>query len=274
MADGRNATIWQQGSILDGKDSVALGLIAESEIAEKVVVVVSHDCDLVESAEIEPKCEVIVGKKRDQVDGTFSHAKHPRRLHLTFSGGTTSLILELNSIDKLTIDKAAVFSLAPITQIKLLAAELWTLRCWLAARSFRPSYPDEFDRRLKAKPGEVHKRIANTVKTTGSDLIAVLFDIDSGQPAVEKAADEIYVLGIFLVYDVSRDPAKALATAKTAAQSIKGILRKYYFKDGKWHGIEFRDCLPISEDALTVYQLRMARLWYFDTFEIVFENRP
>jgi hypothetical protein len=76
MADGRNATVWQQGFILDGKDSVALGLIAENEIAEKIAVVVSHDCDLVESAEIEPKCEIIVGRRKDQADGTLSNAKH------------------------------------------------------------------------------------------------------------------------------------------------------------------------------------------------------
>lgn len=270
MAAGRNATIWQQGFIIDGKDSVALGLIAENELDEKVAVIVSHDCDLVESAEIEPKCEIIVGRKIPQAGGTFSHAKHPRRLHLTFSGGTTSLVLELNSIDKQTIDKSAVFALSPIAQVQLLAAELWTLRCWLASRYFRPSYPDEFDRRLKAN--DVYKRIANTIKNTGNELIAVLFDLDSGQPAVEKVADDPYVLRIFLVYDVSKDPAKALATAKTAAQSIKGIL---LFQRWEMAGHRVsRLSTDFRRRSRRINQLRMTRLWYFDAFEIVFEKKP
>jgi hypothetical protein len=274
MGDGRYVTIWQQGFVLDGKDAVALGLIAENETSEKIAVVVSHDCDLIERTEIEPGCEIIVGKKTERINGIFSNAKHPRRLHLPFSAGTTTLTLELNASDKRTINKGAILALQPNAQIQLLSIELWTLRAWLASRYFRPSYPDEFDRRLKAKPGDVYKRIANTIRSTGNDLVAVLFDIDPGQATAEKAPDDVYVLGIYLVYDVSKDPARAIATAKTAAQSIKGIFRQYYLKDGKWHDIEFRDCLPISEDALSVYQLRMTRLWYFDAFEIVFEKAP
>lgn len=272
MGEGRNSTIWQQGFVLDGKDSVALGLISADELAKKAVIVASHDCDLLEPKDIEPNCEIFVGKKIDRIDGTFSNAKNPRKLHLPFSGGATSVMLELDARDRRIVDKDKVLSLQPDAQTQLLPTELWTLRSWLASRYFRPSYPDEFDRRLKAKPAEVHKRIANVIKTTGTDLVAVLFDIDTGESTTEKSDDEVYSLSIFLVYDVTKDPGRAEATAKKAAQSIKDIFRQRCFKDGKWQGIELRSCLPVSEDALTILQMRMTRTWYFDSYEILFDK--
>ena len=149
--------------------------------------------------------------------------------------------------------------------------ELWTLRTWFAARYFRPSYPDEFDRRLKA---DVYKRMADAVKKTGDNLVTVLFEIDAGEPDAEKSEDEVYSLTVLLVYDVTKDPGVAETAAKTAAQSIKSIFRNHFFKDGRWHGIELRNCMPVSEDVVTVYQMRMTRTWHFDSFEILFGSPP
>ncbi|MHA7873296.1 MAG: hypothetical protein ACX939_13180 [Hyphococcus sp.] len=273
MGEDRKPTIWQQGLVLSGQDSVTLGLITEEEKTEKIVIIATHDCDLLEPKDMEPVCEVLIGTKIDQINGTFSNAKNPRRLHLPFSGGTTSVIFELNARDKRTVDKDKILALQPDAEIRMLPTELWVLRSWLAARYFRPSYPDEFDRRLKAKPGEIHKKIANAIKGTGTDLVAVLFDIDAGAPDTDKPDSEVYSLSIFLVYDVSQDPARAEAAAKKAARTIRDVIRQRCLKDGKWQGIELRSCLPVSEDALTIYQMRMTKLWYFDSFEILF-NKP
>ncbi len=271
MGDGRNSTDWQQGFVLDGNDSVALGLIAAGEVADKVAIVATHDCDLLESLVVEPVCEILIGRRIDKVDGNFSNAKNPRRLHLQFSGGATSLVLELNATDKRTIEKDKLLARRPNAGIRLRPKELWTLRAWFATRYFRPSYPNEFDRRLKS---DVAKRMAETIKKTSENLVAVLFDIDGGEPDSEKSEDDVYALNVFLVYDVTKDPRAAENAANTAAQSIRSIFRNNFFKDGKWRGIELKTCTAVSEEAMTIYNMRMTRTWHFDSLEILFGKSP
>jgi hypothetical protein len=87
MAEGRNDTPWQQGFVLSRDSATTLGLAHPDSQTETIVVLITHDCDLVEDSQIEPDCEVIVGRKIKEVDGRFTKAKNPRCLHLSFSDG-------------------------------------------------------------------------------------------------------------------------------------------------------------------------------------------
>jgi hypothetical protein len=60
MAEQRNDTAWQQGFILDKESAIELGLARPDAEDNSVVVLISHDCDLLEPPDIEPNCEVIV----------------------------------------------------------------------------------------------------------------------------------------------------------------------------------------------------------------------
>ena len=124
---------------------------------------------------------------------------------------------------------------------------------------------------MKAKPAEVHRKIANAIKTTGTDLIAVLFDIDSGKDQ-EHGPDDPYSLGILLVYNVSDDPGRAKASATRVASTIKSLFRQFYFADSKWKNIELRECLPVSADVISLHQLRSTSPWHFDYLEIIAEG--
>jgi hypothetical protein len=68
---------------------------------------------------------------------------------------------------------------------------------------------------------------------------------------------------------VSEDPGRAEKTAKDAAARIRQMFRQYYFKNGKWENIELRECIPFSEDALTLFQLRNLKPWDFDYLEVL-----
>jgi hypothetical protein len=262
--DSRNDTVWQQGYVLSPEGAMNLGLANPAAEKDSLILMVSHDCDLVESADVEPFCEIIVGRRITKVDGTFTTAKNPRRLHLEFSSGDEKIAGEFFAADKKQIEKASFLRQAPDPNIRLRSDDQHWLQVWLSIRYFRGIFPDEFDRRLKAKPAEVHKKIGNTIKGTGSHLVMVLFDIDGGRDLIHDGPNDLYSLTILLIYDVSKDPGVAEAAAKKAAQSIKSIFRNHYFIGGQWKDIEFRDCLPISEDALTFYSWRRSKIWHFD----------
>ncbi|WP_315787013.1 MULTISPECIES: hypothetical protein [unclassified Bradyrhizobium] len=266
--DSRNQTTWEQGRILSAASVVRLGL-APSGQDGVVAVLISHDCDVIESAANEPFCEILVGRKIEAPNGNFTNGKSPRRLHLVFSGGAEHLTVEFFAADKQTVRKEALLAETPDEAVRLTGDEHYTLQSWLAARYYRPIFADEFDRRLKEKPAEVHKKIANAIKNTGPDLIAVLFDIDAGKTEVHDGEDDPYSLLIILVYNVSDDPSRAQASANRAASVIKGLFRQYFFSDKKWKNIELRDCLPVSAEALSVQQLRSFKPWHFDYLEIV-----
>jgi hypothetical protein len=268
MTGQRNDTAWRQGFVLNAASANQLGLIHPDAKDDTIVVIISHDCDLLESSAIEPDCEVILGRKIPSINGLYANGKNPRRLHLSFSGGSGKAFVELISTDKRLVKKEDILSQDPISDLRLIKDEHFSLQSWLAARYYRPIFADEFDRRLKAKPAEIHKKIANAIKATGTDLIAVLFDVEDE----EHDADDPYSLGIILVYNVSDDPGRAKAAAIKAASTIKSLFRQFYFAEGKWKNIELRECLPVSADAVSLHQFRSTKPWHFDYLVIVAEG--
>lgn len=268
MQQARNDTAWEQGCVLGSSSAVKLGLLAP-DAKDAIAILISHDCDVLETASVEPICEILTGHKIATVDGHYTNGKSPRRLHLTFSGGTTSIAAEFLATDKKTVKKELLLAEAPQLDVKLTEDEHFTLQSWLSSRYHRSIFPDEFDRRLKERPAEIHKKIANAIKGTGTDILAVLFDLDSGKIIVHEGPDDPYSLSVYLVYNVSEDPAKAVVVATRAASQIKGLFRQYYFKDRKWRNIELRECMAVSADAISLYQLRATKPWHFDYLEIV-----
>ena len=69
---------WRQGDVLTTEGARALAL-THPDGAEIAVVVISHDCDIVQKAAVEPVVEVIVGRKIEKINGNFAHAKSARR---------------------------------------------------------------------------------------------------------------------------------------------------------------------------------------------------
>lgn len=271
MTGQRNDTAWRQGFVLNKASAIQLDLIHPDAKDDTVAIIISHDCDLLEPSAIEPDCEVILGRMIPSINGIYANGNNPRRLHLSFSGGARKAFVELISTDKRLVKKEDVLSQYPINDLRLTKDEHFSLQSWLAARYYRPIFPDEFDRRLKAKPAEVHKKIANAIKGTGTDLIAVLFDVDSGKDQ-EHGADDPYSLRIILVYNVSDDPGRAKAAAIKAASTIKSLFRQNYFAEGKWKNIELRECLPVSADVVSLQLFRSTNPWHFDYLEIVAEG--
>jgi hypothetical protein len=69
------------------------------------MVLVSHDCDIAQNPDVEPLVEVIDGRRIEAMDGNFAFAKNARRLHLTLTGGSQKLAVDLEASRKLQITK-------------------------------------------------------------------------------------------------------------------------------------------------------------------------
>lgn len=263
MAEWKRDNPWRQGSILKTDSVKALDLVHAKSPDDTVVIVVSHDCDLAQTEDVEPFCEVISGFPVDE-SGDLTNAKNVRRLHLPFSAGDVTLTAEFAATEKVKIAKSVLAEHQPATNVRLSPAELNVLQTWLSVRYKRSSFPDEFDRRLKDKEVKFYDKFVKAIKASSGHLLTILLDVDGGNEIDRKGPDDTYTLSIYLIYNVTVDPGKAKETIDALAKKINALFSSCYLKEGKWQNIELRECEPISEAAVTVHQYRLLKPLTFE----------
>lgn len=264
MAEWDRGTPWRQGHTLTSETASRLGLVGAPDSGSAVALVVSHDCDLTQTCEIEPFVEVVIGRHVAAADGNFTHAKNPRRLHLAAEQGGAALYLDLLARDKRLVPKEGLAGERPDQGFVLAPRDRSVLQRWMAARYRRSAFADEFDRRLHHR--DLHKRIAKIVEPLGEHLIAIFFDVDEGRDVEREGAADVYTLNINLLYSTERDPEVARAAAENAAEKIAATFRKscYVEKEDSWQDIELKECEPISDTALTYADSVQLKKWNAD----------
>ena len=138
-----------QGSVLPKTARVQLGIPALEDTPDPVLVVISHDCDLMKPLEVEPQVELIYGGSKDKMNVGFANAKSPRMLHLEYEQHGEKRILELSALKKILVDKRKLIGADPDRDAILSPTDLQTLQAWLAARYNRAAFPDDLDLRLE-----------------------------------------------------------------------------------------------------------------------------
>ncbi len=256
-------TPWRQGHVLAVDATIALGIASSEQASDIVAVVVSHDCDIAQSAEVEPDVEIIVGRRLTAVDGNYSHAKNARLLHLTFSAGDERLAAELRSSGKRQISKSDLAPFSPLMSIQPDRNEQNILQRWLAARYRRAAFPDEFNARLDQTG--VRDRLGKTLKKYGGSISAVYFDVDGGLDVARSGEDDTYAVGIYLLYSTAADPNAAEQAANESADAIRKAFReKCSGKDGVWRHLELVECEAVADRAMTVHQADSMSRWSAD----------
>lgn len=259
---GRN-TPWRQGHALPTEAAKAAGLFTEAQ-TDLVAIIISHDCDVAQHASIEPMVEVIAGRRITTADGNYTYAKNARRLHLTFTGGVDHLVADFQATRKTQFAKDQLAAYEPVETIKLTPIERNIVQRWLAARYRRSAFPDEFDRRLE-RTG-VQDRLSRILKSSGTFIAAIYFDVDQGENVSRVGSDDPYVLAVYVLYSTEIDPDAAERTAEAAAQSIRKAFRDRCLSKGtgRWHDIELVECEAISDQAMTVQQAESLKRWSAD----------
>jgi hypothetical protein len=266
MAAGDRQTLWRQGHTLTNEAAVGLGLVRPDEIATALVIVISHDCDLTQCSEVEPCVETIVGHRIAAADGNFTHAKNPRQLHLPCEENGATVYLDLRARDKRSISKEDFAAHQPNGVITVAPRECSVLQRWLAARYRRAAFPDEFERRLQETG--LYKRIAKIIEPLGMHLVAIFFDVDEARGIERDGADDLYTLGVYLLYSTEHDPTAALGAAADAVQAISAAFRDKCFVHQGWRNIELVACEPISDTAMTYAMSVQLKKWSADYFSL------
>lgn len=256
----RNITEWRQGHVLEDEAVKEFGLVSSAGPNNTVVIVVSHDCDITADAAREPMVEVVVGRRIDRL-GADANAKTARRLHLPFHCDGTEIPVEFEITSKTALKKEAFLAARPRADMTLSAKGRVTLQYWLAARYHRAAFPEEFERRLKAKPGKLNDRIVTAMEKAGQHVLAVYFDLDNGEAQERNGVDDVYELRITLLYDSEKDEEAAHAAAQEAADAIEKAFESALCLNGKWRDICLLSCDTASDNAMSVAASRMLKQW-------------
>ncbi|OFV96488.1 MAG: hypothetical protein A3F68_09810, partial [Acidobacteria bacterium RIFCSPLOWO2_12_FULL_54_10] len=207
MADTDRLFSWRQGNVLTDEAAETLGLRHSENADNTFVVVVSHDCDLTAVADKEPESEIIVGRRIDKLGGD-SYGKTARRLHIEYQTEVGPVVLELRATGKQSISKPKLFATGPRQDMWLDGQGIGILQRWLAARYHRAAFPEAFENRLRAAniPGKrpFLKKIEDILADGGDHIRALLFDLDEGKNIERETPDDLYQLGINVLYDSLR----------------------------------------------------------------------
>lgn len=263
MPEWTRNTPWRQGHLLTDKAITAISLGHPKYPGDTVVVVATHNCDLVQLPDREPQVEVVVGHRIQKLDGNNTHAKSSRTLHIGFEGKKL-LLAEFVITEKRNILKCLLADFEPDTNLNLSSQDLVTFQLWLASRYRRASFPDEFDRRLTESA--LAAKIAKAVKPHGKMITTVFFDVDEGQEVNRTGPNDVYVLDIYLLHVTEPD----FNAAEAAANRAKAIIVKAFEaklldeQTGNWQNIELRYVDVISENAMTYLQSKLLKKWRLD----------
>lgn len=268
----RATTPWRQGQLLTTDTVRSFGLNQSVAPEEVAAVVISHDCDIAQSPEVEPTVEIIIGRYIERPDGNLTHGKNPRRLHIKCEGeerrwieltaNRRSLLLKESDDPKVP----ALVSHVPAERHLLEGLARTTLQVWLAARYRRSAFADEFDKRLKDTG--VAERLVKLLSEFGEDTHAIFFDIDEGTEVHRKGADDPYELHITLLYDTKGDPQRAQAQASKLADGIRAIFenrcRKKQSNVIAWTWIELTGVEVVADTALSFAESELLTKWNVD----------
>ena len=266
MADWDRDTPWRQGNLL-GTDAVEALKLCHPESQEKTLVVVAtHDCDLAQHPDAEPRIEVVVGRLTDK-EGNYAHAKSARRLHVEFSGAA-SFWAEFDAIAKVSIAKTDLLPFLPRTDAHLTPENHATFQMWLASRYRRSAFPDEFERRLTQET-KLAEKIAKAVKPHGDLIAGVFLDVDEGEDVTRNGAADTYTLDITILHTAEPDFMAAEKAATAAAKSIETAFKEKLFVPTKtWKHIELRSCEAVSESVMSYLEFKRLKRWRLDYFSL------
>jgi len=96
----------------------------------------------------------------------------------------------------------------------------------------------------------------------GEWIRCLLFELDDGAIRKRQGPEDVYQLGITVLYASSPDEPRAYAAALSAAEALERIFaRAFERQSGEREHIDLRYCDPISDSVLTVQQRETLIEW-------------
>lgn len=253
----------RQGSILPRSVRDRLSLPAFKDNPDPVLIVISHDCDLVHNGE--PDVELIAGQCRDEMKNGFANAQSPRTLHLEFEQNCEKKVLELSAFNKFSVDKKKLIGIDPDPDAILTAKDANnTLQAWLAARYKRAAFPDGLNSRMEP----IKKKLSS------ADPRAIRGTWMLYEPEDNYLPDEVpYELSVKVVYSTEEYDAKA--KAERHADELRLSFKKNFFNQDKglWRSIDLRACVAVADTVFSVWDILTYKQWRLEHLSLK-QNPP
>lgn len=253
-------TDWRQGSILLDSYAHSLGVVAQLNTNERVIVV-THDCDLPNQNEL--FVEAIKGTIVEKEGPLLVGARHPRQLHLRLTCSDGKIVcLELSHQNLIKLPKEDLVETGELDQaLTLSQEEKRTLKQWLAARYGRPAFPNSFENRIKIEVGrkKVESLIGRIVSPQSKFLVGIFFDLGEDRDN-ELPSEAPYFLNISIVYDATEGGIEARESAEKVSIEIAELFTKAY-EGVELDKIILEQCSAVADTAFTLSDLRKVDQW-------------
>jgi hypothetical protein len=217
---------------------------------DPVLIVISHDCDLVHQDE--PDVELIAGQCRDELKYGFAKGQSPRTLHLEFEQDGKKKVLELGALNKVFVDKKTLIGAEPDPGAIFTEKHVNnTLQAWLAARYKRAAFPDDLNIRMEPIKKKLSSADPDAIRGTW-----MLYE-----PEDNRLPDEVpYELWVKVVYSTTEE-YDARARAEQHANKLRLSFEKKFFKQGIWQSIDLRACDAVADTAFSALDILTYKQW-------------
>jgi len=243
---------WRQGTVLPHKLLPDAALPA-SVTADTKLVVISHDCDLVNNSyAAEPFLEIFVARPKpsDARDGRMFNGKNPRRLQFFAEQSGEHRLYEIDVHEKYRVDRRVLEAGTRDETIRISANDVLVIAKWAAARYRRPSLPTAFVDRI----APIKTKLSKKLERDGEDIVTVFLGLDT---TAELPANEAYrlILRVVIATETSEDDAKE--------QRANGVVSEMQKLLAQW-GIAVEDARLVTESEITLDEVRHMNRWDFD----------
>jgi len=180
---------WRQGSVIP-RELVPEGILPSETAQEAILIVVSHDCDIVQSGSAEPFIEFVIAHPRmpEQKDGMLFRCKNPRKLQLWIRRNGALCLYEISAHDRYRVARESIKGSDPEPSLLVDERDIQILAEWVARRYKRYSFPTEFNRRI---PEKTLGKIKKALTTHGEDVQLFMALSSFGELSTEQIYDAL-----------------------------------------------------------------------------------
>jgi hypothetical protein len=202
---------WRQGDIID--DKVAIRALISSE--PDFLVIITQDCDIVQSLDNEPYIEFLAGKFTSESDGNLYFGKNPRRLQVAIDGKMAEFVIH----DHFRVKKEIFAETDPRKSTAQLSKnDVKLIARWISKRYIRPAFPDEFNARLSKS----RKQSDTLSKNMLLKHVSLIF-IDVDDEELPAGQDYEIQITVGVAHDIGIDSAKKIDGLFNDAFTVPGI---------------------------------------------------
>jgi hypothetical protein len=184
-------------------------------------------------------------------DGNLFHGKNPRRLQFEVLHTSGPQLYAVNINEKTRIDRALLTSGLPSVDSVLGDDTVDLLASWTAKRYTRAALPTEFNERCRDSIPRIYKKL----KAHGHLITGFLLQLSSYDELPKDSTYQVIITGTCL-------PITLLE--REQEQTAVSLLDAVHRELDRCDGIEVEDARLLSEEKVSLHDLRYMLPWDFD----------